>query len=626
MNIKNIPISVHHKNLTNLIHSDHNYMTLAALEVLPEKMQNIIQNETGLLVRWFCELPDFYWELFGTLGEWEIDNDFCFDWRRNLKASQYLGCNPVTGEGIRHGHTRTGVQKACPKLLKKSVEMLSAGNLRNGLAYAGAACHYIQDSVTFPIQQSLHRREMAKFEDISIPKYTPKIIFKCLADIPETITNIFKGEPDTIIETATLDIRQCIREGNEYIKRRTAQLKCDNLGAKLTSDIIFSVLQFYKKKPDSSLNISYDFTNIDTERLPNGYFIDRDNSAIFQGYVSAEGLLRRGYDKRKTAGLQLRFSATGNSEVRWKQSIVDAINITPKTEYDFNFEVYRDTITGENGCNLLFWDNCWEICETRKLTCNNGSGWEKISEKFSTPKSAIAVTADFYSKNNKGTLLVDNWNLRKKQILNTKKKEPIKKDLDFRLILTPGNNYNIRDLSPFSNQNEPITSIAGAWPKKISNGEEFVFDGANNFIEIPYHSIYQPLLVKDILVINLEFLPENIMEGELIMSSVFNEQKKGWRLSLINKHIALTLYGDNRSWICKLNAMEVIKDKWNSLKCEIYPNNKCKLILNGHSTTNKAPFSREYCDAGHYIGSDFGVINFFKGKMKNIKIYSNPTI
>lgn len=604
------------EQISPYIHSDHSYMTLAAFEQLPESMKDQIKTEAGLLIRWFCEMPDCYWELFGTLGEWEINNHFSFDWRRNLKASFFLGSNPVTGRGVRYEHVISGALRAVPELLQNAVNALSKGKLRHGLAFTGAVFHYIQDPMTFPEQQSVHRREMSDFARIAIPDYQPKVLFKDPSEMPEAVEKIFKGEADTIMSEAVLGIRKCMRDGDDQ-GRKKIQLKCDNLGARLSADLLFSVLKFYQPGEPGLLNRVQDFTEIDEERLPDGYFIDRDDSTVFQGYAAVEGQLRRGYDTRKTPGLQLRLSATGDTEVRWKQSIIDALPIVSKQEYEFFCSAYCDHLTGDNGYRLIFYDECWELCETLEFPFQIGDGWDENAHKFTSPDRAIAVTVDFYSTANSGTVLVDHWILRDTRVTIENKPKTI--DNRIRLILVPGDDYRLRDLSDFGNQNEPITSIIGSRPGIISEGNEFVFDGVSRFIEIPYHKVYQPLWIEGDLIIDLEFLPENVKSGELIMSACLCEPATGWRLRLENDQLILSLYGSNQVMHQEFD-LPIIVNEWNTLQCRISSHNEFGITLNSQTADGKAPFPREYSQDGHYIGSEYGVANFFKGRIRNLRM------
>jgi hypothetical protein len=607
-----------YEQIGGYISSDHHYMTLAACRTLPAEQREMIKRETGLLIRYFCELPDCGWSIFGTLGEWEIDNHFSYDIRRDLNASFYLDWNPVAGTGKRFGHDACGGLEAVPFLLEKAVAAMQSGCLRDGLALTGAACHYLQDAVTFPEQQVLHRRSMNQVLAIDPGDYRPQILFTDAGNIAEAAEQIYTARVKPLLSEYAGGIRKAIFTGDSALRRRLHN-QCDLFGAHITADILHTVLQFYKKAEETRLPVREEFVNIDEEGLPAAYFIDRDDSEVFQGYVAAEGNHPRGFDLRLTPGLQLRLSAVGAAEVRWKQSIVNSILVAPG-KYRLQASVYALDSVGDNGLRLVLYDACWEPVKKLCIPLENGTGWRHVVRDLDLAAEVNAVGLEFFARNNTGTLLLDHWEFSDASSAPvTADSAPAEDNVRLELQATSG--YYQHDISPFGSQNEPITSIRTNMAACISAGDEFVFDG-ESFIEIPWHLHYFPLQIKGILELELMFLPES-PGGELMMSATTEYRPlSGWRLFLKNRRPCVAVYNGDDEYILEIKDYVPESGKWHSVSLKLSPDNEISVTLDDMVFTGKAAFPRTYSNTGHFIGSCAGVSNFLFGRIKNLQIIS----
>ena len=604
--------------INNVLSADHHYMTLAACRCLPEKQQELIKREAGLLIRYFCELPDCGWSIFGTLGEWEINNHFSYDIRRDLNASSYLGWNPVSGTGERFRHDFAGSRIAIPFLLEKAVTALQEGRLRDGLALAGEACHYIQDAVTFPEQQVLHRRSMSEVLEIDPGDYKPSVLFGNAQEIPDAINNIYASRIKPLLSDYAGRVRQAIFDGDTVL-RGELHNKCDILGAHITADLLHSALNLYKVDySHSTLNLLEQFDNIDEEKLPRGYFIDRDDDNVFQGYAAVEGIYPRGFNLRLTPGLQLRISATGSSEVRWKQSIVNSILVEAPGKYYLNASVYNIDSCGDNGLRVLLYDDCWSVKDKITIPLKKANGWEHVKHCTELNEGVNALGIELFSRNNSGTVLWDHWRISGSI---AKEEKSLGGNDKIRLSLKPCQGHYQKDASSFANQNEPITSVKDNIAADISDGDDFVFDG-KSFIEIPWHPVYMPLQIKKTFELSLMLYPEDL-DGEIMMSAVSNhEPMSGWRLFMKNRALCAAVYNGSSEYIFEIKDAPLKLEKWHAVNLKLSPENEITIELDGNTFSAKADFYRVYSNAGHFIGSCAGVNNFLTGKIKNLRILS----
>ena len=412
-------------------------------------------------------------------------------------------------------------------------------------------------------------------------------------------------------------VRQAIFDGDSAL-RGELHNKCDVLGAHITTDLLHSALSLYKVDDSgSTLNLLEQFDNIDEEKLPRGYFIDRDDNKVFQGYAAVEGIHPRGLNIRLTPGLQLRLSATGSSEVRWKQSIVNSILVAPG-KYSLNASVYSIDSCGDNGLRVLLYDACWSVKNEITIPFENANGWEHVKHYIEINEGVNALGLELFSRNNSGTVLWDHWRIS--DSIAKEEKLPGHDD-KIRLSLKPCQGHYQKDTSSFAEQNEPITSVKNNIAAGIADGDEFVFNG-KSLIEIPWHPVYAPLQIEETFELSLMLYPESL-NGEVMMSAVPNhEPMSGWRLFIKNGNLSAAVYNDSSEYVFEIKDSPLQLKKWHSVNLKLSPENEIIVVLDGNVFSSKAPFFRIYSNSGHLIGSCAGVNNFLNGRIKNLQISS----
>lgn len=83
--------------------------------------------------------------------------------------------------------------------------------------------------------------------------------------------------------------------------------------------------------------------------------------------------------------------------------------------------------------------------------------------------------------------------------------------------------------------------------------------------------------------------------------------------------LTIDLYNE-KTFSASFTELQVNIDQWNHLECRISPENEFKITLNEKSVSGEGGFPRKYSKDGHYIGSDYGVADFFKGKIRSLQI------
>ncbi|OQA77364.1 MAG: hypothetical protein BWY31_04488 [Lentisphaerae bacterium ADurb.Bin242] len=606
-------------SIDSKLRGDHQQMTLAACRALPEKHRKIIRRHAGLLIRYFCELPDCNWSLTGTPGGWEMSCRQTFDTRRFLEASKYLDCNPVTGRGQRRGHDTEGSLRAVPILLKKSLEAMREGRLQDALAYAGSGCHHLQDAATFPEQQSLHRREMGKVAAIDLGNYRPKKLFASGKEIPAVSRELLKKRIPEKLKTLIPALRQAVFEGDKT-GRIALQNQSDLCGAEVTADILYTLLEFYRETREGAVSsVHENFETLDEEKLPPGWFTDRDDSAVYEGYSCIEGCYPRGLDLRPDKGYQLRLSSTGKSELRFRQAITRAFMPEAGKTYSLRANIYIKDTSGENGLRLRFYDAMLEEIRTLELPVENvgpHGKWVCPEHTFRPGKQVDFITLELYSRNNRGIILLDSYHLCPGKLPEIEKKPPL------RLSLAPGKGCYIRDLSEFSAQNEPVTGIRDNTPSQLFRKNILILDG-KSFVEIPFHPLHAPLQAAKTLVLTCFLRLEDNAGGTLaIQAESLHGMFKGWKLSIGNGRLIATVgNGTTSGYEFTSGKIELPCRKKMKIEFRLSPENQIRFVVDGKPEVHTVQaFPRSYSNSGFYIGSDRGVCDFLNGRIENFMI------
>ncbi|MCX7826074.1 MAG: hypothetical protein N2689_11020 [Verrucomicrobiae bacterium] len=138
---------------------EHERITQAAIETLPQSDRDCIGPEQAALAGLYCTFPDKNWPCYGEWGGGVGDPRLPRfpDTRREWDISFYCGWDPVLRQGKPYPHAPPHSCDAAAALVQKTVESLREGRHEDGIRFLGAALHYVQDSGSFPHVQPVHR-------------------------------------------------------------------------------------------------------------------------------------------------------------------------------------------------------------------------------------------------------------------------------------------------------------------------------------------------------------------------------------------------------------------------------------------------------------------------------------
>ena len=241
----------------------------------------------------------------------------------------------------------------------------------------------------------------------------------------------------------------------------------------------------------------------------------------------------------------------------------------------------------------------------------------RLEHTFRPGKRVDFITLELYSRNNRGIILLDSYDLYPGKL------PEIDKEPQLRLSLAPGKGCYIRDLSEFSAQNEPVTGIRNNWPSQLFWKNVLVLDG-KSFVEIPFHPLYAPLQAASTLVLTCLLQLGDNRDGTIAMQAessrgMFN----GWKLSVHHGRLTATVgNGTPPGNELTTGRIEVPCKKKMKIEFHLSPENQVRFVVDGETEvyTMKA-FQRAYSNSGFYIGSDCGTHNFLNGCIEKFMIF-----
>jgi len=158
---------------------EHEQMTQAAIEVLPQVDRDDIELEKAALVDLYCTFPDKNWPCYGEWGGGVGDPKLPRfpDTRREWEISFYCGWDPVLRKGKGYPHGPPHSWEAAAALFQKAVAALQEGRHEDGIRFLGAMLHYVQDSGSFPHVQPVHRNFHVRHDKtIRADGYAPQFL------------------------------------------------------------------------------------------------------------------------------------------------------------------------------------------------------------------------------------------------------------------------------------------------------------------------------------------------------------------------------------------------------------------------------------------------------------------
>jgi hypothetical protein len=432
---------------------EHNYITKAALDVLPEREKEFLEPEKDLLWKIYCEFPDLNWAHFGCFGgEYGApDIPRVNDIRREWDISCYCGFDPVTGRVPDYvpgmittttfappyfrkamysedmGYAPMGDYGTPARYFPKVIDSWRNGLLGDGMRFLGVLLHHVEDRGAFAYWPSLHIKGHVPNPDKSIrlDSYDPKAlggtVDESVAGIEERMRSLLRFTEERVpaVDAAW---RSGDAPGAEALILENA---LENVRA--VADIIHTAVSLV----ESNLSVSYwcDYRALpaminllqnpgaevsDGTDMPAGWFASYDNLDDRVG--RAEWVQSRlhsfWFPVVRSGEHAFKLMWTPPEGIEWRQRWTCAVPVQPGQRFDYSGWLKTEKATGESYLAMYFYTKDNQLVSKAKSTGLAGdSNWRRVSLTAGVPDGAAKLIAACRSDDNRGAVWIDDLEL-----------------------------------------------------------------------------------------------------------------------------------------------------------------------------------------------------------------------
>lgn len=432
---------------------EHNYITKAALEILPDKEQEFLEPERDLLWKVYCELPDLNWPHYGSFGYESGDPAAprTVDIRREWDISYYCGFDPVTCEvpdytpgmlsGTKYsppfyrkemyrqsaGYCPMGSYEAPARYFPKVVDCWRDGLLADGMRFLGVLLHHVEDRGAFAYWPDLHcKGHVPNAEEaIRLDAYTPELLG---TTIDEAVAGVEKRMRALLrfTEGNVPAVDAAWRTGDAAAAEGLI-LKNALENVRAVADIVHTAIQL----ADSNLGVPYwcDYNSLPTmvNLLQNPGFEMSDGTDMPAGWVAryydlqdrvghAEWIWGRLYamwfTPVRSGERSARLIWTPPQGIEWRQRWTCAVPVEAGQLFECSGWMKTEKATGASYLVIYFYTRDNEpVAESRSAELAGSADWRRVSFQSEVPEQAEKALVACRSDGNDGTVWFDDLEL-----------------------------------------------------------------------------------------------------------------------------------------------------------------------------------------------------------------------
>ena len=426
---------------------EHTAITTAALGTLPRFLLSWLGAEFYKWTGIYCNYPDFNWARYGEVfGDKDEKFERFPDTRRDWDASFYCGFNEATGQGNYYHHGPQSVAALLPEqpdersrrslelglcseaavvsLFEKSLADLRQGLFRDGIRFAGALSHYLEDStppphVLIPAPEISLHHPMEKIRDlpaVSLDGYRPEKICGRETDVKPALLGVMEKLVEFSRGRAP-EIQALVKAG-KLAEAQVLTVECALAAGRSAADVALTLFSFLDKYPETP-EVPVGVNLLKNPSADEDVFCQNHPDSWVREWMDLGTFhLTHIWDRctPRNGKACLKLFETPEGGVGWRLPWALSIPVKAGQVYEFSGYGRPECATGENFLYLRFFDERLNpIKEIRSESITGTSTWRPMKVAAAVPEGAIDLLAGCFSRNNRVAVLFDDFVLVRKQ-------------------------------------------------------------------------------------------------------------------------------------------------------------------------------------------------------------------
>jgi len=522
------------------------------------------------------------------------------------------------------------------------VEAFRDGRHADAVRLLGIMAHHAEDSVTFGHMQAIHRRMVFDYTRIDIRGYEPMLLATTAEEAAADVRSRIE-EAVAFTEERALAIRAALKVN------RTGELdalftECDSEGARMVADYLRTAIHLGGPKAGPRP------TPVGENLVANPSFEEGDGTGVPVGWVVGWGNLRDpvgGWEWDGAFSRETRVSHSGKRSAKlmwtpkegmeWRQRWPNASPVEAGQCFRVSGWVKTQDATGES-CLLLclYRRNNELVGEHRSEPLAGTSDWQRVSLDVEIPDGAEKARIACRSDGNQGAVWFDDVSLVRIDGFGQKDiaadAERPRGDDDLLLHLRfDGEGSTVTDASRYARFHGPIVCLSAGTPADLHSddgrsGRCLAFDGVDDFVELPRWKLDDQLHPGREMTVLLWAWVEDLRAAYLLAKeSVKGDGYAGYRLALDEDGRLWFTVGVGGQAVSVLSPEPVPLQRWTLLGATFDGLGRRRLFVDGQvvaETECGEERGLAACDRDLYLGADYGVAAFFRGRVDEVRLYN----
>jgi len=659
-------------NFLKKVRGDHPQMTKAAMDVLPAADKRFMGGELCPTVLHYCWIADWNHLNYGSpRRQLDPNTTYLEDHRRAWGVSEIMGWNPA-GRGADRSARVFDKRTFIVGSMDSAIRSMKAGDLAKGFRILGAAAHVIEDAASSGTSFFFHQSPVLGGQGHkpapAITGYRPRLLGKSLRAARNGLAKRYESVEQASLD-AVIEMRRLYKTttSRKELVARFAELEPQQQAhaSRVVADMFHTAIRLAGRKPrykapppNVNCVTNPSFETDDEEEMPLGWMVVRHDLSDLRGIATRTGGYESASERLTNSGRRAAVLRNAPRKgIEWRQTWPHKIDVRPGQTYRCRYSLTLNKATGRScGAVYLFGPDYERVKRIDGPQEHGTQEWHSQEFTFEIPQGAAIMLAACCSAENTGVVAFDDMELTHltkgaAPPASSARAETADPDLllslrfrekEFVRDKTAHGGWGghmasgkmLQDLSANTMANYGIFCYSdGQWSdlhRRDRTGTWcLVLDGKDDFVEVPpcpQWDLTDDWYARDVFGVVMEV--QMAARRDAVLFTKDNRNGTGqagyqFRTTRDGKlQFVANLKGQGFQ---PLVETTYAPRRWMTVGVSVGEDKTVRLYVDGQerdSATLNAPLV--HSDNALYLGSDNGLTDFFKGRIRRFEFYKRP--